>query len=97
MPDMSVTADTSHNDRSWLKCLFVKNSFAISVTADTPHNSIGPCGSEQLPTADRWMHVPTAAWSSALFWGANAAVKAIRKAGICDQRADGDVADTGGN
>ena len=34
---MSVTADTSHFDRSWLKVEALKNMFAILVTADTSH------------------------------------------------------------
>ena len=34
---MSVTADTSHFDRSWLNSDALENMDLMSVTADTPH------------------------------------------------------------
>ena len=37
MLSMSVTADTSHFDRSWLKDDARRNMYPISVTADTSH------------------------------------------------------------
>ena len=80
MPCMSVTADTFHADRSWLKDRALRNMNLTSVTADTSHDPIGPCGlAEQLPTGDSLMHASTASWSSVLFRGANAAVTPTRK------------------
>ena len=77
---MLVTADTSHADRSCLKDCALLNIKLISVTADTSHDPIGPCGpAEQLPTGDNLMHASTASWSSVLFRGANAAVTPTRK------------------
>ena len=38
MAVMSVTADTSHDDRFWLKDLASANILAILVTADTSHD-----------------------------------------------------------
>ena len=77
---MSVTADTSHLDRSWLKDCASQNIELMSVTANTSHDLIGPCGPvEQFPTGDNLMHASTASRSSVLFWGANAAVTATRK------------------
>ena len=78
--DMSVTAETSHADRSWLKDCALRNMNIMSVTADTSHNPIGPFGvAEQMPTGDSLMHASTASWSSVLFRGANAAVTPTRK------------------
>jgi hypothetical protein len=37
MPPMSVTADTSNVDRSWLKADTPKNMDRMLVTADTSH------------------------------------------------------------
>ena len=37
MYDMSMTADTSHLDRSWSKMGVLENMAAMSVTADTFH------------------------------------------------------------
>ena len=45
------------------------------VTADTSHDPIGPYGpAEQSPSVDSVMHRSTAALSSAVVWGANAAL-----------------------
>ena len=82
MSVMLVTADTSHFDRSWLKYCARKNILLMSVTADTSHDPIGPFGpAGQSPEYhggpgcdDRLKHATAAALSSALFWGANAAV-----------------------
>ena len=72
---MSVTADTSHADRSWLKDCALANTPCMLVTANTFHDPIGPCGpAEQSPSVDSFMHCLTAALSSAVFWGANAAL-----------------------
>ena len=81
MAAMSVTADTFHADRSWLKDCFPLNNDLISVMADTSHDPMGPCGpAKQSPTGDSLMHKPKASLSSVLFWGANVAVAAASKA-----------------
>ena len=77
---MSVTADTSHFDRSWLKADARKNMSSISVTADTSQSPIGPCGpSEQSPIGEYLMHLFTASLNSSLDCGLNAAVVRVRK------------------
>ena len=74
---ISVTADTTHADKSWSKSQACLNILCMSVTADTSHDAIGPCEPlEQSPTGDRSMHALIASLSSVLFWGANAAAKA---------------------
>ena len=53
----------------------------MSVTADTSHDPMGPCGPvEQSPNGDNLMHAAIVSCSSVLFWGANAAVTAATKA-----------------
>ena len=53
----------------------------MSMTAETTHDPIGPCGlAEQSPIDDSSMHASTASRSSVLFWGTNAAVPSVRKA-----------------
>ena len=57
------------------------NLFARLVTDETySHNLIGPCElAEQLPTGDGLLHAATAALSSFLDCGANAAVRAAAR------------------
>ena len=74
---MSVTAETSHADRSWLKECALKNILFMLITADTSHDPIGPCGPVvQLPRGDSLRHASTARLSSILFCGENARVEA---------------------
>ena len=49
---MSVTADTSHADRSWLKECVLANIVVMSVTADTSHADrswLKDCALENMP------------------------------------------------
>ena len=70
MPRMVVTLDTSHLEMSPLNLSAprtasgLNNSF-ISVTAETSHAPIGPCGPLEQ-SLDSCRHSAMAAWSSAL-------------------------------
>ena len=74
MNAMVVTLDTSHSEISPVKLLGVEAASAlssqlISVTADTFHDPIGPCGPLEQ-SVDTCRHSRMAAWSSA--FGLNA-------------------------
>ena len=43
----------------------------MSVTADTSHDPIGPCGLLKQSVGDSFRHSKVADWSSALFFGAH--------------------------
>ena len=78
MECISVTLDTSHLERSPLNlfaaemglCFEWNNHSLMSVTPETSHDPIGPCGlSEQ--SEDSFRHSPRAAWNSDLDFGAH--------------------------
>ena len=81
MPIMSVTLDTSHLERSPLNLsapgtrllLASKNNWLMSVTAETSHDPIGPCGPLEQ-SVDSLRHSTKASWSSDLDFGAHAVV-----------------------
>ena len=78
IPPIVTARDTFHLETSPLNDLAPSKISLMSVTADTSHSSIGPCGVvEQSPTGESRRHLSTAAFSSALDLGANAAVIAI--------------------
>ena len=73
------TLDTSHFEMSALKDLALfkvlasSNILSMSVTRDTSHSPIGPCGPlGQSPFGDKFRHVRTALLSSALDCGEKA-------------------------
>ena len=80
MKPMSVTFDTSHLEIPpgivFALVIESKNNQLISVTAETCHDSVGPCGplEQSLPS---FRHSTMAAWSSALDFGAQPAVGTI--------------------
>ena len=75
MKDMSLTADTSQFDRSWLNNRVPANRWLMLVTADTSHDPIGPCQSLEQSPADSTRHAVTTFFSSFLSRGLNAGVE----------------------
>ena len=76
---MVVTLDTSHFERSPSNLSapgtsVASNKLSISVTADTSQDPIGPCGPLEQSVGDSFRHSTTAAWRSALDFGAHAPV-----------------------
>ena len=83
MKPMSVTLDTSHFDMSPLNvfelvtgfCFESKSNQLMSVTAETCHDLVGPCGPLEQ-SLDSFRHSTMAAWSSAFEFGAHPSVGA---------------------
>ena len=81
MASMLVTLDTSHFETSPLNCFDPRtrlpfastNNQLMSVTADTSHDPIGPCGASEQSSGSCW-HSPMAVWSSAFDCGAHPVV-----------------------
>ena len=70
---MLVTLDTSHLEMSPLKVVAPENMLLISLSRDTSHSPIGPCGlSAQSFTEVSLRHDSTAILSSALERGEKA-------------------------
>ena len=85
---MVVTLDTSHREMSPLKEFSLANKWIISVTSDTSHSAIGPCGpSEQSPSGDISRHSSTASLSSSLEENA-AVVWRVVKLGEVERKVD---------
>ena len=66
MYDMSVTAETSHAERSWLKAVARANMSVMLVTAETSHAPMAEpfCCPGQRPSEDLARHASTAALSA---------------------------------
>ena len=75
---MSVTFETSQDDRSWLKAVAPRNISDMSVTCDTSQVPIGPFGPfGQSPSGDCCKHELTALLSVDRVFGVNVAPKRI--------------------
>ena len=74
---MSVTLDTFHFERSPLNLsapgtispVLSMNNPLISVTAETSHAQIGPCGPVEQSVGDSLRHSTMAAWSVSVYLG----------------------------